>query len=381
MFIPYSKQSINKADIKSVNTVLKSDFLTQGKKVYEFEKSLTKFTKSKYATVVNSATSGLYIACKTLNLKKNDQVWTSSNTFVSTASSILHCGAKVKFLDIDKTGNIDIKKLEKELISSKKKNKLPKAIIIVHFSGQPCYPKEIFNLSKKFKFKIIEDASHALGAYYDGIPIGSCKHSDMCVFSFHAIKSITTGEGGCVTTNNLKYYKEFNKLRSHGITKDKKDLIIKKKSKFHWYYEVKNISFNFRLTDFQCALGISQLKRLNSFIRKRKILAKKYLKSLDKNKYELPTLVKGHESSWHLFVIKIKNNRRDAFYKYLNSKKISSVLHYIPVFLHPYYRKKIKNKNFKQTIEYYKNAISIPLFVDLKKKQQNYIIKKINEFK
>jgi UDP-4-amino-4,6-dideoxy-N-acetyl-beta-L-altrosamine transaminase len=381
MFIPYSKQSINNKDIEAVKKALRSEFLTQGSTVGKFENQLTKFTKSKYATVVNSATSGLYIACRVLDLKKNDEVWTSSNTFVATASSIIHTGAKVKFLDIDKTGNINVKKLENKLIFSQKKKKLPKAIIIVHFSGQPCYPKEIFSLSKKFKFKIIEDASHALGAYYDGIPVGSCKHSDMCIFSFHAIKSITTGEGGCVTTNNYKYYKELNKLRSHGITKEKKDLILKKKSKFHWYYEVKNISFNFRLTDFQCALGISQLKRLDSFIKKRKILAKRYLNSLDKNKYELPSLIKGYESSWHLFVIKVKNNRRDAFYKYLNSKKISSVLHYIPVFLHPYYRKKNKNKNFKQTIEYYKNAVSIPLFVDLKKKQQDYVIKQINEFK
>lgn len=380
MFIPYSKQSINKADIKAVGEVLKSDFLTQGLKVNQFEKSLNKFTKSKYATVVNSATSGLYIACKALNLKKNDEVWTSSNTFVSTASSIIHCGANVKFLDIDKTGNIDLKKLKKELVLSKHKNKLPKAIINVHFSGQPCHPKEIFYLSKKFKFKIIEDASHALGAYYDGIPIGSCKHSDMCVFSFHAIKSITTGEGGSVTTNNLKYHNQLKKLRSHGISKEKKDLIVKKKTEFHWYYEVKDISFNFRLTDFQCALGISQLKRLEKFIKKRKTLAKKYLTSLDKNKYELPKMVNRHKSSWHLFVIKVKNNKRDKFYKYLKKNKISSVLHYIPVFLHPYYKSKINKKNFKQTKEYYKNAISIPLFVDLKKKEQDYIIKKINEF-
>lgn len=380
MLIPYSKQSINKKDVQAVSESLQDNFLTQGDKVKKFEKNISTLVKSKYVTVVNSATSALYMACRALNLKKNDEVWTSSNTFVATASAVIHCGLKIKFLDINKNGNICICKLKEELFRAKKKNKLPKAIIIVHFAGLPCYPVEIYSLSKRYNFKIIEDASHALGSYYQGIPIGSCKHSDMCIFSFHAIKSITTGEGGCVTTNKIYYEKELKKLRSHGITKDYKSLKRKKNGIFHWYYEVNNISFNFRLTDFQCALGISQLKRLKSFISKRNDLANRYIKKLNQDKYELPYVSKGNRSAWHLFVIKVKNGKRNQLYKYLKKNKIISVLNYIPVFMHPFYKKQTPKKAFRETISYFKNAISIPIFFDLSTKQQNFVINKLNKF-
>lgn len=381
MLIPYSKQSINKKDVQAVSKSLQDNFLTQGDKVKKFEKNISNLVKSKYATVVNSATSALYMACRALNLKKNDEVWTSSNTFVATASAVIHCGLKIKFLDINKNGNICICKLKEELFRAKKNNKLPKAIIIVHFAGLPCCPIEIYSLSKRYNFKIIEDASHALGSYYQGIPIGSCTHSDMCIFSFHAIKSITTGEGGCVTTNKIYYEKELKKLRSHGITKDYKSLKRKKNGIFHWYYEVNNISFNFRLTDFQCALGISQLKRLKSFIRKRNDIASRYIKKLNQDKYELPHVSKGNRSAWHLFVIKVKNGKRNQLYKYLKKNKIISVLNYIPVFMHPFYKKQTPKKAFRETISYFKDAISIPIFFDLTTKQQNFVINKLNKFK
>ena len=380
MLIPYSKQSINKKDVQAVSESLQDNFLTQGDKVKKFEKNISTLVKSKYVTVVNSATSALYIACRALNLKKNDEVWTSSNTFVATASAVIHCGLKIKFLDINKNGNICICKLKEELFRAKKKNKLPKAIIIVHFAGLPCYPIEIYSLSKRYNFKIIEDASHALGSYYQGIPIGSCKHSDMCIFSFHAIKSITTGEGGCVTTNKIYYEKELKKLRSHGITRDYKSLKRKENRIFHWYYEVNNISFNFRLTDFQCALGISQLKRLKSFISKRNDIANRYIKKLNQDTYELPYDSKENRSAWHLIVIKVKNGKRNQLYKYLKKNKIISVLNYIPVFMHPFYKKQTPKKAFRETISYFKNAISIPIFFDLSTKQQNFVINKLNKF-
>lgn len=381
MFIPYSKQSINKEDIKAVTKALKDPLITQGDKVNKFEEALKQFTKSKYATVVNSATSALYIACRVLDIKKKDEIWTSSNTFVSTASVVIHSGGTIKFLDIDKNGNICLKDLKRKLINAKKIGKIPKAIITVHFSGYPCYPKEIFNLSKKYNFKIIEDASHALGAYYNQIPIGSCKHSDMCIFSFHAIKSITTGEGGCITTNNKLYDKRLKILRTHGIEKKKENLLRKKYSNLHWYYEVKDISFNFRLTDFQCALGISQLKRLKNFISKRENLAKRYLKKIDNKKFILPNHHPNLKSSWHLFVLRLKKNNRNKFYTYLKSKKILSVMHYIPVYMHPFFKYAIKNENLTNIKDYFKSAISIPLYPDLKQKDQDRIIKIINNFK
>ncbi len=250
MLIPYAKQSIDNNDIKNVTKALKSDFITQGKITEKFENKISKFVNSNYACVVNSATSGLYLACKTLNLKQNDWVWTSSNTFVSTASIIELANGNVDLLDINNDGNLSIDYLKKKLQQTKKIN-LPKAIIAVHIAGLPCDMKELYKLKKKYKFKIIEDASHALGASLENKKIGSCNYSDFCVFSFHAIKSITTGEGGCITTNNKRDYHRLCQLRSHGIIRDKKLLSNKSLSKYHWYYEVNEIGFNFRLTDFK----------------------------------------------------------------------------------------------------------------------------------
>ncbi len=380
MTIPYSRQSVNKEDVASVKKVLKSDFLTQGPEVEKFESALKKNFNSKFCTVVNSATSGLYLACRAAEISKKDIVWTSINTFVSTANVVVHCGAKVEFLDINFDGNIEIKKLEKKLIIAKKSKKLPKALIVVHFAGLSCEMDKIFNLSKKYDFKIIEDASHAVGSEYKGYKVGSCKYSDFCVFSFHAIKSITTGEGGAVLSKTRQNDEKIKLLRSHGINKNKKKFYNKNKANYDWYYEAIDIGFNFRLTDFQCALGISQLKRLKLFIQKRRSIAKKYINLVKNPKLILPKIYSNNLSSWHLFIVRcVKTEDRRKLYVYLKENKVVSVLHYIPINNHYFYSNK-KKQIFKNAKKYYDTALSIPIFPDLKKQELKKIINLLNKF-
>lgn len=381
MTIPYSRQSVNKKDVTAVNKVLKSNFLTQGPEVEKFEKALKKNFNAKFCAVVNSATSGLYLACRAANISKNDIVWTSINTFVSTANVIIHCGAKVEFLDINHDGNIDANNLKKNLLIAAKKKKLPKAIIVVHFAGLSCEMEKIYKLSKKFRFKVIEDASHAVGSQYKGNKVGSCKYSDFCIFSFHAIKSITTGEGGAVFSKIKKNDVKIKLLRSHGINKNKKNFFDKSKVNYDWYYEAVDIGFNFRLTDFQCALGISQLKRLNSFIKKRREIAKNYLNLIQNSKLTLPNIYRDNLSSWHLFIIKCNEVKdRKKLYSYLKKNKVTTVLHYIPINYHYFYKDK-KNEKFVNAKKYYDTALSIPIFPDLKKNSIKKIIYLLNKFK
>ena len=297
--IPYGKHSIDKTDINSVVKVLKSNFLTQGKKVSEFENIISNFCKSKFAVAVNSATSGLHLACLSLGLKKNDYVWTSSITFVASANCALLCDAKVDFIDINpKTYNMCTKDLERKLIIAEKKNKLPKIVIPVHLSGQPCELIKIFQLSKKFGFKIIEDASHAIGSKYRNQNIGSCQYSDATIFSFHPVKIITTGEGGMITTNKKGIYQKLISLRSHGIDKS----IINKNKKKIINYEKKNLGLNYRMNDIEAALGISQFKKINLFIKKEILF--KYNKKLSKYPLTLPYELENTFSSYHLYIIK-----------------------------------------------------------------------------
>ena len=263
--IPYSRQYISKHEINSVTEVLKSDFLTQGPKVPLFEKLVSKFVGSKYSAAINSATSGLHLACMAIGLKKGDWLWTSTNSFVASANCGLYCGANVDLIDIDiESHNISIPKLKDKLIKAKKAKKLPKVLIPVHFAGRPCEMKEIYKLSKKYNFKIIEDASHALGSKIYGEMVGNCKYSDMCVFSFHPVKNITTGEGGIVSTNSKFYIEKVKILRTHGINKDKKYFINKIKKKDSWHYEQVSLGFNYRMNDIEAAIGISQLEKLNN---------------------------------------------------------------------------------------------------------------------
>ena len=281
MIIPYNRQHIDTSDIKLVNKVLKSNLITQGPNVGKFEKAIAKRVKSKYAVASNSATSSLHLACMAIGLKKGDWLWTSPNSFVASSNCGLLCGAKIDFIDINpRTYNLDVDRLEKKLVKAKKSKKLPKVVVPVHFAGLPCEMKKIFELSKKYKFKIIEDASHALGAKYNSEDIGNCKYSDIAVFSFHPIKMITTIEGGVATTNNQKYADQMSKLRTHGIVKEK--FKMKRKKEGNWYYEQNDLGLNYRMNDVQAALGLSQLKKLNKFLKKRREIAKLYIKKLKK---------------------------------------------------------------------------------------------------
>ncbi len=381
--IPYSRQSINNSDLKSVTKVLKSNFLTQGSKVSEFENKISKYVNSRYAVAVNSATSALHLACLAVGLKKGDWLWTSPNSFVASSNCGLYCNAKVDFIDISlDTYNICVDKLEKKLIIAKKLGRLPKVIIPVHFAGLPCDVKKIRKLSKKYNFKIIEDASHALGAKTRFNKVGDCKFSDITVFSFHPVKMITTAEGGVATTNNKFYADKMSMLRTHGIKHQ--NLKNKKKNK-PWYFEQIYLGLNYRMNDIEAALGISQLKRLNKFIQKRNMISKIYNKKLKDLPLILPLVFKLNFHTFHLYVIRVDTKKTDMtqkkLYKYLIKNKIKANVHYIPIYTHPFYRKLgFKAKNYPNTNKYYNTALSIPVFPDLKKNNQMRIIKLLFKF-
>ena len=323
MAINYSRQQITDLDIKKVSQTLKSDYLTTGPQITLFENSIKKKVNSKYSVVVNSATSALHISCLALGLKKGDYLWTASNSFVASANCGLYCNAKIDLVDIElETYNIDINKLEKKLKFAKKKNILPKIIVPIVFAGQSPDMEKIWKLSKKYKFKIVEDASHALGAKYNHIKVGSCKYSHLTVFSFHPVKMITTGEGGAVTTNDKQLWKKLLAYRSHGV---ERNLTVREKKTKPWLFNQNYLGFNYRMTDIQASLGISQMKRLNSFVQKRNYIAKIYYKSLKNLPLNLPKINKNNYSSFHLFVVLVKKNKkgitRDKLY-FLLKKKI-----------------------------------------------------------
>jgi UDP-4-amino-4,6-dideoxy-N-acetyl-beta-L-altrosamine transaminase len=378
--IPYNRQNISSLDIKKVIKTLKSDYITTGLEVPRFEKKITEIVKAKYAVVCNSATSALHLSCIVLGLKKNDTIWTSANGFVADANCALYIGSKVEFVDIEKSNfNLDCEYLEKKLWTSKKNNNLPKILIPIHFGGSPCNMERIHFLSKKFNFKIIEDASHALGGFYNKNPIGICKYSDLTVFSLHAVKMITTGEGGIITTNNRTIYEMLLSLRSHGIIRENKKLINKNMP--NWYYEQRFLGFNYRMTDIQASLGISQLKRLNFFIRERRKIADFYNKNLKLLPINTPKDKKGFRSTYHLYVVTINKKLRNKLYNYLLNKGVKCNFHYIPTYRQPYYQRfNYKRKNYPNMELYYKSGISLPIYVGLKQKELKYIVKLIKIF-
>ena len=391
--IPYGTQEIDRKDINSVIKVLKSKLITQGPQVPKFENKICDYVSSKYAVAVNSATSALHISCLALNLKKNDILWTVPNTFVASANCGLYCGAKIDFVDIDPLSwNISIAKLEEKLKIAKKIKKLPKILVSVHFTGQPTIQEKIKNLSNKFGFLIIEDASHSLGALRNSIRVGSCKWSDITVFSFHPVKMITTGEGGMAVTNNKKIYMKLKMYREHGITRDKE--LISKKSGGAFFkslgrspqFEQQLLGYNYRMTDISAALGISQMGKLEKFLKKRNSLANYYIKKLKKNKnIQLQQIDKKNYSSYHIFVIRIKLDQIKNDYTYIFDKlrknNIIVNLHYLPVHLHPYYQKLgFKAGDYPESEKYSKEALTIPLFTTITRKQQDYVIEQINKY-
>lgn len=383
--IPYSRQSISKKDIDKVTKVLKSNFISRGPVNKEFENQINKYVKSKYCVSSNSGTSSLYLACKSLDLKDNDIVWTSPNSFAASANCAVLCGAKIDFVDINSENyNISIAALEQKLKIAKKKNKLPKVIIPVHYAGLSCDMEKLFTLKKKYNFFIIEDASHALGGKYKNYKVGSCKYSDLTVFSFQAVKVITTGEGGAVTTNNHKFYQKMLLLRQHGITRDKNYFFEKKNSFYPWYYEQIGISFNFILSDINAALGLSQLKRINQNIKQRNAMVKYYQKKLLNSNIKFITIPKNYQSSHHLLPASYNFrslNHKAAFFYYMKKNNIFLQLLYIPIYRHPFYKKmKFKVKNFYNMEKFYKKSFSLPLHLQIKKKDIDYICSKINSW-
>tara|TARA_B110000305_G_C19456039_1_gene650993 strand:- start:2814 stop:3959 length:1146 start_codon:yes stop_codon:yes gene_type:complete len=377
--IPYSTQLIDSLDIKAVNKVLKSSFLTQGPIVKKFEAKIENYTNSKFATSTNSATSALHIACMALDLSRNDTLWTSSISFVASANCGIYCGAKVDFLDIDiETFNIDTLKLEKKLIKAKKNKKLPKVIVLVHMGGLPCEMEKIKRLSIKYAFKIIEDASHAIGSKYIKSKIGDCKYSDLTVFSFHPVKNITTCEGGMVTTNNKIIDKKLKLFREHGIQRDFK---LKKRTKD---YDQVLLGYNYRMNEVQAALGIEQLKKLNKWIKYKNFLAKRYRDKLKNLPISFQKIKKNITSSYHLFIIMIrsdyKKHDRDLIFEKLIKSKIGINIHYKPIYRHSYYSKfKFNINNFKSSEYYYANCISIPMYSALSVSNQDFVIKRLKE--
>jgi len=346
--IPYGRQEITEADIAEVEKVLRSDFLTQGPTTPKFEQAVTNYCGVKHAIAVNSATSALHIACLALNLGPGDWLWTSPNTFVASANCGRYCGADIDFVDINpKTYNMCVEALSEKLFKADKLGKLPKIVVPVHFAGQPCDMPAIYDLSKRYGFKIIEDASHAIGASYNKIKVGSCTHSDITVFSFHPVKIITTAEGGMALTNNKDIADKISRLRTHGITKDKKKMEERPKNEI-WNYQQIELGFNYRMNDLQAALGLNQMKRLDQYIKRRHKIAEHYdikLKNLPLiTPWQLPYVY----SSYHLYPILIKDNlspkTQRQVYDELIKNNIMVNLHYIPVHRQPYY----ENLGFKK---------------------------------
>lgn len=371
-YIPYGRQSINEDDIKAVEEVLKSDFLTTGPKIAEFERKFADYVGAKYAVAVSNGTAALHIACMTAGIGKGDEVITTPITFAASANCALYCGATPVFADIDPvTYNISPESVESHVTER------TKAIIPVHYTGQTCDMDAIHKIADKYNLIVIEDAAHAVGAEYKGKKIGSL--SDMTEFSFHPVKHITCGEGGIVTTNREDLYEKLKLFRTHGITREEKFL---HKVDGPWYYEQIDLGYNYRITDIQAAIGISQLGRIDKFLEKRKKIAAKYDEAFrDFNGIEIPKQAEYSNSAYHLYVIKVDKSIRKALFEYLRANNIGVNVHYIPVYTFPYYREHgYENVKCENAEKLYESIISIPIYYDLSDEEQDYVIDKIKEF-
>ena len=384
--IPYGRQDISQADIDAVVDVLRSDFLTQGPMVPRFEQAITDYCGVQHGVAVNSSTSGLHIACLALDLGPGDCLWTSPNTFVASANCALYCGAQVDFVDIDpRTYNMSVEQLTEKLEQAEKTGLLPKIVMPVHFAGQPCDMVAIHALSQKYGFKIIEDASHAIGASYGDTKVGSCAHSDITVFSFHPVKIITTGEGGMAMTNDDALASRLRRLRTHGITSDKALMQSRPENEI-WNYQQIELGFNYRMTDIQAALGLSQFSRLDAFVQRRYQIAERYDDELKMLPLITPWQAPNTHSSYHLYPIRIResvcNKTQRQVYESLVHNGVGANLHYIPVHRQPYYENLGFNaEDFPEAECFHREVISMPMYPDLQEEEQIKVIEILLEIK
>ncbi len=364
--IPYGRQTIEDDDIDAVIEVLKSDYLTTGPKIAEFEKSVADYVGAKYAVAISNGTSALHAACFAAGIGPGDEVITTPITFAASSNCVLYCGGTPVFADIDpKTYNIDPDDIRKKITDK------TKAIIAVHLAGQPCDMDEIHKIAKENNLIVIEDGAHALGSVYKGKKVGSL--SDMTTFSFHPVKPITTGEGGMIVTDNEEFYKKMVLFRSHGITRDE---AMMTRNDGPWFYQQFELGFNYRITDIQCALGCSQMKKLDRFLAKRKEIVLRYNEAFaDCENIVTPYQLPETESGWHLYIVQVKNCDRKQIFEALRDKGIGVNVHYIPVYMHPYYQEHgYKDVHCKNAEEVYSHIISLPLYPGLTEEQQNYVI-------
>ena len=377
--IPYGRQSISEADIAAVVDVLKSDFLTQGPVVPAFEAAVAKIAGAQHAVAVNSATSALHIACKALGVGPGDRVWTSPITFVASSNAALYCGAEVDFVDIDpRSYNMCPALLAEKLDAAAAAGTLPKVIIPVHLTGQSCDMAAIHAAASKHGVRIIEDASHAIGGAYGNKAVGCCAFSDITIFSFHPVKIVTTGEGGMALTNDAELAKLMQLDRSHGITRDAD--MMEESDPGPWYYEQHRLGYNYRMTDINAALGLSQLDRLEEFIERRRVIARRYDKAFADLPVTTPWQLPEANSAWHLYVIRVDAAHHRAIFDELRAAGILVNLHYMPVYLQPYYRKIGFEPGLCPNAEsYYAQAISLPMFPTLTEEQQDQVIAAVKQ--
>lgn len=380
MKVPYARQTIDQNDINAVIDVLRSSHLTQGPSVSRFERGLCELTGASHACVVNSASSALQLAYQSLGLTKDDYLWTTPNTFVATANAAIHCGAKVDFVDIEpKSHNICMKALEQKLEQAAILDCLPKIVVPVHFAGRVCDMKKLHSLAKKWSFKVVEDASHALGAFDNNIPVGACQFSDLTVFSFHAIKIITSGEGGAVLTNSPSLAKQVQMLRSHGVTKDPAEFQTEQAGPWHW--EQKMLGYNYRMSDIQAALGSSQLKKTHEFVKQRQKLAQRYEELLSDLPLSLPPL--DSHSSWHLYVVQLpaelESQARSRLFNVFEEHNIGLQVHYMPIYRHPFYQQ-FQLGECRNAELYYQHCVSLPIHCDLSEIDQKRIAILLTDF-
>lgn len=382
--IPYGRQDIQDSDVDAVLAVLQSDFLTQGPTVPRFEQAVSKHCGARHAVAVNSATSALHIALMALDVKAGDVVWTSPNTFVASSNAALYCGASVDFVDIDPvTYNLSVSALSDKLAHAKTMGRLPKVVIPVHLTGQPCDMAQIHDLAQQYGFKVVEDASHAIGGQYQNQPIGNCAYSDVTVFSFHPVKIVTTAEGGMAVTNDDRLAEKMALFRSHGITRD--PALMTHASDGPWYYQQIALGYNYRMTDLQAALGVSQMQRLNHYIARRHDIATRYNQELSKLPLTLPTQATYGHSAYHLYVIRLDLDAiapltHAQLFQSLRDRGILVNLHYIPVHTQPYYQAMgFRWGDFPQAEAYYKNAISIPMYPTMSDDGQTQVIQALHE--